>query len=103
MLADPTVELSKVIRKRSEQAELKAYLAGLSFTISTKPKTSWPKLWQDRDRRHRGEHGERWLEMKTDGHHRIYAPELKTSDNRRRIRKQLMNKGRHVLPRSQIA
>jgi hypothetical protein len=38
MLDDPSIELSKVMRKRSEQAELKAYLAGLSFSIGEKPK-----------------------------------------------------------------
>jgi hypothetical protein len=39
MLDDPSIELSKVMRKRSEQAELKAYLNGLSFSIGQKPKT----------------------------------------------------------------
>lgn len=33
MLDDPSIELSKVMRKRSEQAELKAYLNGLRFSI----------------------------------------------------------------------
>jgi hypothetical protein len=33
MLDDPAVELSKVMRKRTEQAELKAYLTGLRFSI----------------------------------------------------------------------
>jgi hypothetical protein len=33
MLDDPSVELSKVMRKRTEQAELKAYLNGLRFSI----------------------------------------------------------------------
>ncbi len=32
MLDDPSVELSKVMRKRTEQAELKAYLRGLRFS-----------------------------------------------------------------------
>lgn len=39
MLDDPSVELSKVMRKRSEQAELKAYLSGLRFSIGETPKT----------------------------------------------------------------
>jgi SMC interacting uncharacterized protein involved in chromosome segregation len=39
MLDDPSIELSKVMRKRSEQAELKAYLGGLRFSIGEKPKT----------------------------------------------------------------
>ena len=39
MLDDPSIELSKVMRKRSEQAELKAYLDGLRFSIGEKPKT----------------------------------------------------------------
>ena len=33
MLDDPSVELSRVMRKRTEQAELKAYLEGLRFSI----------------------------------------------------------------------
>ncbi len=33
MLDDPSVELSKVMRKRTEQAELKAYLTGLRFSV----------------------------------------------------------------------
>src|SRR5262249_4425827 len=33
MLADPSVELSKVMRKHTKQAELKAYLDGLRFAI----------------------------------------------------------------------
>ncbi len=33
MLDDPSIELSKVMRKRTEQAELKAYLDGLRFSI----------------------------------------------------------------------
>lgn len=36
MLDDPQIELSKVMRKRSEQAELKAYLNGLRFLIGDK-------------------------------------------------------------------
>src|SRR5206468_2148419 len=32
MLDDPSIELSKVMRKRTEQAELKAYLNGLRFS-----------------------------------------------------------------------
>jgi len=40
MLDDPTIELSRVIRKRSEQAELKAYLAGLSFSLREKPRAN---------------------------------------------------------------
>jgi SMC interacting uncharacterized protein involved in chromosome segregation len=39
MLDDPSVELSKVMRKRSEQAELKAYLSGLSYSIGEKSKS----------------------------------------------------------------
>ena len=39
MLDDPSIELSKVMRKRAEQAELKAYLEGLRFSIGEKPKT----------------------------------------------------------------
>jgi DNA-directed RNA polymerase specialized sigma subunit len=38
MLDDPSVELSRVMRKRTEQAELKAYLDGLRFSIGEKPK-----------------------------------------------------------------
>ena len=34
MLDDPSIELSKVMRKRTEQAELRAYLDGLRFSIS---------------------------------------------------------------------
>jgi len=34
MLNDPSVELSKVIRKRAEQAELRAYRAGLQFSLA---------------------------------------------------------------------
>lgn len=34
MLDDPSIELSKVMRKRTEQAELKAYLDGLRFSIA---------------------------------------------------------------------
>ena len=34
MLADPTTELAKVIRKRLEHAELQSYLSGLKFCIS---------------------------------------------------------------------
>jgi hypothetical protein len=33
MLDDPSVDLSRVMQKRKEQAELKAYLEGLSFSI----------------------------------------------------------------------
>ncbi len=33
MLDDPNVELSKVMRKRTEQSELRAYLNGLRFSI----------------------------------------------------------------------
>jgi hypothetical protein len=33
MLDDPAIELSRVMRKRTEQAELKAYLNGLRFSI----------------------------------------------------------------------
>jgi hypothetical protein len=33
MLDDPSIELSKVMRKRTEQAELKAYLDGLRLSI----------------------------------------------------------------------
>jgi hypothetical protein len=33
MLDDPSIELAKVMRKRTEQAELKAYLVGLRFSI----------------------------------------------------------------------
>ena len=38
MLDDPSIELSKVMRKRTEQAELKAYLGGLRFSIGEKTK-----------------------------------------------------------------
>jgi len=38
MLDDPSVELSRVMRKRTEQAELKAYLDGLRFSIGEKSK-----------------------------------------------------------------
>ena len=34
MLDDPSIELSKVMRKRTEQAELKTYLNGLRFSIA---------------------------------------------------------------------
>ena len=42
MLDDPSIELSKVMRKRTEQAELKAYLDGLRFSIGdqAKPKSA---------------------------------------------------------------
>ncbi len=33
MIDDPAVELSRVIRRKSQQAELKAYLEGLRFGI----------------------------------------------------------------------
>ena len=36
MLDDPSVELSRVMRKRTEQAELKAYLDGLRYSIGEK-------------------------------------------------------------------
>ena len=35
MLEDPSVELSKVMRKHTKQAELKAYLDGLRFAIGS--------------------------------------------------------------------
>ena len=38
MLDDPSIELSKVMRKRTEQAELKAYLDGLRFSIGEQDK-----------------------------------------------------------------
>jgi DNA repair exonuclease SbcCD ATPase subunit len=38
MLDDPSVELSKVMRKRTEQAELKSYLDGLRFSIGDQAK-----------------------------------------------------------------
>jgi len=38
MLDDPSIELSKVMRKRTEQAELKAYLDGLRFSIGDQAK-----------------------------------------------------------------
>ena len=38
MLDDPSIELSKVMRKRTEQAELKAYLSGLRFSIGDQGK-----------------------------------------------------------------
>jgi predicted ATPase len=38
MLDDPSIELSRVMRKRTEQAELKAYLDGLRFSTGEKPK-----------------------------------------------------------------
>jgi DNA anti-recombination protein RmuC len=34
MLDDPNIELSKIIRKRAEEAELKAYIDGLRFIIA---------------------------------------------------------------------
>src|SRR5207245_7993130 len=42
MLDDPSIELSRVMRKRTEQAELKSYLDGLRFSIGdqTKVKTA---------------------------------------------------------------
>ena len=39
MLDDPSVELSRVMRKRTEQAELKAFLDGLRFSIGEQSKT----------------------------------------------------------------
>ena len=39
MLDDPSVELSKVMRKRTSQAELKAYLDGLRYSIGDQAKT----------------------------------------------------------------
>ena len=39
MLDDPSIELSRVMRKRTEQAELKAYLEGLRFSIGDQGKT----------------------------------------------------------------
>jgi len=38
MLDDPSIELSRVMRKRTEQAELKAYLDGLLFSAGEQPK-----------------------------------------------------------------
>ena len=38
MLDDPSIELSKVMRRRTEQAELKAYLDGLRFSIGEQSK-----------------------------------------------------------------
>ena len=38
MLDDASIELSKVMRKRTEQAELKAYLDGLLFSVGDQPK-----------------------------------------------------------------
>lgn len=38
MLDDPSIELSRVMRKRTEQAELKAYLAGLRYSIGEQAK-----------------------------------------------------------------
>ena len=38
MLDDPSIELSKVMRKRTEQAELKAYLDGLRYSIGEQTK-----------------------------------------------------------------
>jgi hypothetical protein len=38
MLDDPSIELARVMRKRTEQAELKAYLNGLRFSISGQSK-----------------------------------------------------------------
>lgn len=38
MLDDPSIELSKVMRKRTEQAEMKAYLDGLRFSIAEQAK-----------------------------------------------------------------
>jgi uncharacterized protein with von Willebrand factor type A (vWA) domain len=38
MLDDPSIELSRVMRKRTEQAELKAYLDGLRFSIGDQTK-----------------------------------------------------------------
>ena len=42
MLDDPSIELSRVMRKRTEQAELKAYLNGLQFSIGDKAKPTTP-------------------------------------------------------------
>lgn len=39
MLDDPSIELSRVMRKRTEQAELKAYLNGLRYSIGDETKT----------------------------------------------------------------
>src|SRR5207253_3037613 len=38
MLDDASIELSKVMRKRTEQAELKSYLDGLLFSVGDQPK-----------------------------------------------------------------
>jgi hypothetical protein len=38
MLDDPSVDLSRVMQKRKEQAELKAYLEGLRFSIGEQSK-----------------------------------------------------------------
>jgi hypothetical protein len=39
MLDDPSIELSKVMRKRTEQAEMKAYLTGLRFSVADPEKS----------------------------------------------------------------
>jgi hypothetical protein len=38
MLDDPSIELSRVMRKRTEQAELKSYLDGLTFSLGEQVK-----------------------------------------------------------------
>jgi hypothetical protein len=38
MLDDPSIELARVMRRRTEQAELKAYLNGLRFSINEQAK-----------------------------------------------------------------
>jgi hypothetical protein len=40
MLDDPSADLSKVMRKKGQQAELKAYMEGLRFTIAQKGKAN---------------------------------------------------------------
>lgn len=40
MLEDPSIELSRLMRLRTEQAELKSYLEGLRFAIGGKPALS---------------------------------------------------------------
>ncbi|HYR83018.1 MAG TPA: hypothetical protein VE422_02955 [Terriglobia bacterium] len=40
MLDDPSVDLSRVMQKRKEQAELKSYLEGLRFSTGDKARTA---------------------------------------------------------------
>jgi len=40
MLEDPSIELSRIMQKRKEHAELKAYLQGLRFSTGARGQAS---------------------------------------------------------------